>query len=401
MNTDILHSAFGVSKQDCLEVRCESTQIILKIQTPKEKLCCSCCGSNNVIHNGSKLRRFRSVPLGSRPCSLEMSVQRLTCKDCGAIAQEEIDFAKGKRRHTKFFANMVIDMSRFATIQDIAWFLDVSWDVVRNIQMEFLQASYASPDISNLKYISIDEFAAHKGQIYKTIVIDLHTGRIVYVGEGNSKDSLNGFWTKLGDNKAKIKAVCTDMSSAFTGAVMENVPDAALVIDHFHVKKLMNDKLDKIRRLLVHQEKDVNKRKIIKGTRWLLLRNGKDIFDGEYANRLENALSLNEPLMKAYYLKEDLREIWNQDSKENGEKVLDLWIEQALDTKLHPLAVMANTLKAFKRGILAWYDFPISNGPIEGTNNKIKVLKRQAYGFRNDEFFTLKLYALHDKRLRI
>ncbi len=78
-----------------------------------------------------------------------------------------------------------------------------------------------------------------------------------------------------------------------------------------------------------------------------------------------------------------------------------MWIEQALDTKLQPLAVMANTLKAFKRGILAWYDFPISNGPIEGTNNKIKVLKRQAYGFRNDEFFTLKLYALHDKRLRI
>ncbi len=401
MNSDILHSAFGVTKQDCLEVRCESNQIILKIQTPEEKLCCSCCGSSNVIHNGSKLRRFRSVPIGARACSLEMSVQRLTCKDCGAIAQEDIDFATGKRRHTKFFANMVIDLSRFATIQDIAWFLDVSWDVVRNIQMEFLQQNYASPDISTLEYISIDEFAAHKGQVYKTIVIDLRTGRIVFVGNGNSKESLDGFWEKLGDDKSKIKAVCTDMSSAFTGAVMENLPDAALVIDHFHVRKLMNEKLDTIRRQLVHAEKDVNKRKIIKGTRWLLLRNGKDVFDGEYANRLENALSLNEPLMKAYYLKEDLREIWNQSSKQEGEKVLDLWIEQAMDTKLQPLIAMANTLKAFRRGILAWYDFPISNGPIEGTNNKIKVLKRQAYGFRNDEFFTLKLYALHDKRLRI
>jgi transposase len=352
-------------------------------------------------HNGSRLRRFRSVPLGCRRCSLEMAVRRLTCKDCGEIAQEEVDFAKGKRRHTQFFANMVIDLSRFATIQDISWFLDVSWNVVRNIQMEFLRTHYSSPDLSNLEYVSMDEFAVHKGQVYKTIAIDLKTGRIVYVGDGHGKESLNGFWGLLGDNKHKIKAVCTDMSSAFTGAVMESLPNAALVIDHFHVRKLMNEKLDQIRRQVVHAEKDVNKRKVIKGTRWLLLRNGEDIFDAKYANRLENALSLNEPLMKAHYLKEDLREIWNQRSKEDGEKVLNLWIGQARDTKLRPLMVMANTLSAFGTAILAWYDCPISNGPIEGTNNKIKVLKRQAYGFRDDEFFTLKLYALHDKRLRI
>jgi transposase len=129
MNSDILHAAFGISRQECLDVRCESNQIILKIQTPEDKLCCSCCGSHNVIHNGSRLRRFRSVPLGCRRCSLEMAVRRLTCKDCGEIAQEEADFAKGKRRHTRFFANMVMDLSRFATIQDISWFLDVSWDV--------------------------------------------------------------------------------------------------------------------------------------------------------------------------------------------------------------------------------------------------------------------------------
>lgn len=85
------------------------------------------------------LRRFVSVPLGRAKTFLEMKVQRVQCHDCGAIKQENVDFAKGKRRHTKAFANMVIDLSRFATIQDIAWFLNVSWDVVRNIQMEFLQ----------------------------------------------------------------------------------------------------------------------------------------------------------------------------------------------------------------------------------------------------------------------
>jgi ABC-type Mn2+/Zn2+ transport system ATPase subunit len=138
-----------------------------------------------------------------------------------------------------------------------------------------------------------------------------------------------------------------------------------------------------------------------KGTRWILLRNGNDIFDTKYKTRLDNVLNLNEPLMIAYYLKEDLREIWNQTNKDDAELVLNEWVRQAMDSKIQPLVKMAATLRAYKPYILAWYDYPISNGPTEGINNKIKVLKRQMYGFRNDEFFTLKLYALHDKRLRI
>lgn len=173
------------------------------------------------------------------------------------------------------------------------------------------------------------------------------------------------------------------------------------MVDHFHVVKLMNEKIDQLRRQLWHMEKDLNKRKIIKGTRWLLLRNGNDIFDKEYKTRLANALNMNEPLMKAYYLKEDLREIWRQPCKEDAKRAVDDWLGQAFDSKIQPLVKMAQTIRAHKPYILAWYDYPISNGPIEGINNKIKVLKRQMYGFSNDDFFTLKLYSLHDKRLRI
>ena len=401
MNTSIMHKAFGVSKQECLDMLCENSQIVLKIQTPDTELCCPNCGSRNVVRTGSSLRRFVSVPIGNSKTYLEMKVHRVKCHDCGAIKQEEVDFAKGKRRHTIAFANMVIDLSRFATIQDIAWFLDVSWDVVKNIQMEFLQKEYSNPDLSNLRYISIDEFATHKGHVYKTIVVDLETGRIVYVGEGHGKSSLDDFWVKLGKYSENIKAVCTDLSSAYTNAVSEHLPNASLVVDHFHVVKLMNEKLDLLRRQLWHAEKEVNKRKVIKGTRWLLLSNGRDLFDSEYKSRLDNALSLNQPLMVAYYLKEKLREIWNQCTKQMAEAVLDEWIQQAIDSKIQPLIKMAATLRGHKPYILAWYDYHISNGPTEGINNKIKVLKRQMYGFRDDEFFTLKLYALHDKRVRI
>lgn len=401
MKADIMHRAFGITNQECLDMHCENNKIILKIQTPHEKIVCPHCGSSHVVNNGTVLRRFVSVPLGCLKTYLEMRVQRIKCHECGQTHQEKIDFATGKRRHTKAFANMVIDLSRFATISDIAWFLDVSWDVVRNIQMDFLQKKYSKPSLDGLKYIGIDEFAIRKGHVYKTIVMDLLTGRIVYVGEGNGKNALDGFWKRLGDKAGDIKAVCTDMSVAFTNAVVEHLPNASLVIDHFHVVKLMNERIDQLRRLIVYEEKDVNKRKIIKGTKWLLLKNGKDVFDSEFATRLDNALNLNQPLLTAYYLKEKLREIWKQLDKKRAEDVLEEWVKQARDSKIQPLIKMSNTLMTYKPCILAWYDHPISNGPTEGTNNKIKVLKRQAYGYRNDEFFTLKLYALHDKHLRI
>lgn len=99
-----------------------------------------------------------------------------------------------------------------------------------------------------LRRISIDEFATHKGHVYKTIVVDLDNGHIVYVGDGNGKNALDGFWERLGKDKEHIQAVCTDLSAVYTRAVSEHLPNAALVVDHFHVTKLMNEKLDLLRR---------------------------------------------------------------------------------------------------------------------------------------------------------
>ncbi|MBF1384077.1 MAG: transposase [Prevotella aurantiaca] len=108
---------------------------------------------------------------------------------------------------------------------------------------------------------------------------------------------------------------------------------------------------------------------------------------------------MNEPLSKAYYLKEQLRQIWSQSTKDMAEKVLDDWIRQAEQSKIAQLQKMAVTVKTYKKGILAWYDCHLSTGKVEGINNKIKVMKRNAYGFRDERYFTLRLYALHDCRI--
>ena len=118
-------------------------------------------------------------------------------------------------------------------------------------------------------------------------------------------------------------------------------------------------------------------------------------------SRLKEALELNAPLATAYYLKEDLRQFWSQASKTKAEAFLSDWIGRAKATAIRQLRQMAKTLDKHRAGLLAYYDYPISTGPLEGTNNKIKTMKRQAYGFRDMEFFKLKILAIHEAELKL
>ena len=250
------------------------------------------------------------------------------------------------------------------TLQDVSNHLGVSWDTVKEIHSSYLERHYSPPSLDGVENIGIDEFAVKKGHVYKTIVVDLDSGRVIYVGEGKGTKALKKFWRKVKRKNIKIKHVATDLSAAFIASVMENCPDAVHVFDHFHVVKLMNEKLDDIRRKVYSMEKDINKRKVLKGTRYLLLGNGADIFDKQHKTRLENALAMNEPLSKAYYLKEPLRQIWSQPMKAMAEKVLDDWIRQAEQSKIAQLQKMAVTVKNYKKGILAWYDCHLSTGKV-------------------------------------
>ena len=206
---------------------------------------------------------------------------------------------------------------------------------------DYLERHYSPPSLKGVVNIGIDEFAVRKGHICKTIVVDLDTGRILYVGDGKGVDALDKFWKRVKRHKVKIEHVATDLSVAFIASVLENCPGAVHVFDHFHVVKLMNDHLDDIRRKVYAMEKDVNKRKVLKGTRYLLQGNGEDIFDQQHKTSLDNALAMNEPLSKAYYLKEQLKEIWSQISKEEAETVIDDWVKQARESKIPQLMRMA------------------------------------------------------------
>ena len=231
------------------------------------------------------------------------------------------------------------------------------------------------------------------------MVLDLESGRIVFVGENRDAKALDPFWKRLRRSRAKIEAVAMDMSAAYALAVSTHLLEATIVLDRFHVVKLLNEKLTQLRREAYREVVDGLQKDVLKGTRWLLLKNPENLDPTRNERqRLEEALELNRPLATAYYLKEDLRQIWSQPDKTTAEGVLKDWIARAEASGIRILQRFARTLAIHRHRILAWYEHPISTGPLEGTNNKIKTLKRQAYGFRDHEFFKLKILAIHETR---
>jgi transposase len=399
MSTSLLYHAFGIRGYRYVRTEYAEGSVLFTITQNRHTLRCPACGSADVTARGGSVRLFRGLPIGNKPTLVCLTVPRVHCPACQITRQVAVPFAEPRRRHTRAFERYALELGRHMTIQDVAQHLGVSWDTIKDIQKSHLQRRYAKPKLHKLKQIAIDEIAVAKGHRYLTVVLDLVSGAVVFVGDGKGGDALDPFWRRLRACRAKIRAVATDLSIAYIQAVRKHLPRAVHVFDRFHVVKLFNDKLTAFRRELYHEITDKLHRQVLKGTRWLLLKNPENL-DPKHNERarLDEALRLNQPLATVYYMKEDLRQIWEQPDKATAARVLQDWIRRAEASCIKILQQFAGTLAMYRTGILAYYDYPISTGPLEGTNNKIKTMKRQAYGFRDREFFKLKIYALHETK---
>jgi len=189
------------------------------------------------------------------------------CQQCRQFRQVKISFADRQRSYTRAFARYVLQLPSSMTLTAIAAHLGVSDWTVRNIEKRWLGKHFSRPKLKHLKQIAIDEISVGKGHRYVTVVLDLDSGAIVHVGDGKGGEALEPFWKRLRASQAKVVAVATDMSPAYIQAVLENLPDAMLVFDRFHIVKLFNDKLSDFRRELFREATGPLAEKVLKGTR--------------------------------------------------------------------------------------------------------------------------------------
>lgn len=399
MSQSLLYHTFRIRGYRLKRIQFDGDFTLFHVEPQNSLLRCAACGSDDVIRRGGSKRWFRNLPVGDRVTWIITTIPRVGCRSCGKCRRIKIGFADPRRTYTRAFAQYVLELSRYMTIKDAADHLCISWDIVKDIQKRHLQRHYSRPALGHVRQIAIDEISIGGGHRYLTVVLDLGSGAVLFVGDGKGADALEPFWRRLRPAKARIEAVAIDMSTAYISAVTENLPEAAIVFDRFHIVKLMNDRLSQLRRDLHTQATNDLKKPVLKGIRWLLLKHPENLReDRDEQKRLQEALELNESLATGYYMKEDLRQIWEQDNKRQAERFLRDWISRARSTGIRALIKMAKTLEQHLWGITSWYDYPISTGPLEGTNNKIKTMQRQHYGLRDEEFRRLKIYALHETK---
>jgi len=400
MSTSLLYHGFGIVGYRYVRAEYREGAVIFTVSRNKFSLCCPVCKSKRIIKHGALPRWFHSLPIGRKATYIKAEIPRLECKDCKAIRQSDIGFADSRLTYTRGLGRYVLELGQHMTISDVSRHLKLSWDVIKSIQKKYLQKKYTNPNLKELEQIAIDEIYVGKNR-YLTVVLDIVSGAVVFVGDGKGSDALNPFWLRLRRNrKVKIKAVAIDMSPAYVKAVRENLKKAVIVFDHFHVIKLFNEKISDFRRQLYNNIEDKLQRSVIKGTRWLLLTGKEKLKDKtEQTQRLRQALEINKPLAVVYYMKEDLRQLWSWTEKRTATWHLQSWITMARNSGINMMEKFATTLEEHFEGILAYFDFDcLSTGPLEGTNNKIKTMQRKAYGYRDMEFFKLKIMDLHETK---
>ncbi|MFI5344611.1 MAG: ISL3 family transposase [Chlamydiales bacterium] len=377
----------------------QSDHIVFHGRLRKNAKRCPCCGSLDVRIKETKERTFRMTNLGKKRTQLKIDIYKIWCQKCDKKIWIELPFTCGKLPMTKSFVHYIIQLTAMTTLLCVSLFLGLQWKTVKNIDKANLSKRAKQFSFKKLRYISIDEIAIKKGQKYMTIFTDISTGQIIHAVEGRSEEALRPFLKLLSKKAKRLRGIGIDMSAAYSSSIRMHLPNVSIIFDRFHVTKLLNNTIEKIRR--AEYAKNQNKGlRVLKGQRFLLLRNFVDLED-EQKSSLQKLLEINESLSIAHSMKEQFRLFWQCSSKSEGGRFLGWWIIQAFESGVEQLARTARTLLHHFEGLLSYFEHRIDNGKAEGINNKIKVLKRQAYGFRDQEYFKLRLYNLHKKEYQL
>lgn len=368
------------------------------IRSPN-KFRCADCNSSNVLIVKDKTRKIKGLKSGSKQTYFIVEMHRIKCQDCGCYKHEVLDFiSKPKVHYTRSLERSIIELRKEMSIKALANYFNLHWNTVKDIEKRYLKKKYKRIRLKDVKYIGIDEvYVGYKK--YLTIVRDMISGAVLFIGDGKGGDALSDFAKKLKHSKCNIKAAAVDLAPSYTSWLKENLPRTDIVYDHFHLIKLMNEKINAIRRSTMNKLDDHLKSKL-KGYRWLFVRNIENLNKNEI-DKLEDFKVMFDDLGTACFLKEALRNIYSvAETDYEAEWGLKFWCKLAEESNISSMKTMAKTIRKNMEGIKGyWKHEKLTSAGVEGFNNKIGWLNRQAYGYRDDEYFKLKIFALPTLKL--
>jgi len=349
---------------------------------------CGGCGrlTSRVVHRRAE-RRWRDLSLRDRPLTLAYMPCRVRCRSCG-VRVEKVPWASRWQRVTDALLEAVARLSRMLSWKETAGHFKLDWKTVAAAVKRAVAWGLTHRPWKPLRVIGIDEVSRSKGQRYLTLVYDLERNRLVWIGENRDAATMQSFFRWLGPRRARsVLIVCCDMWAVYVAAMREKLPHAFLVFDRFHVVQHLNRAVDDVRRQCWRRLTD-DAKGAFKKTRWLWLKNPWNLKDEE-KRRLSALCRTNQPIVRAYYLKEAFQRFWDYKSPGWSAPYLKQWLWWASHSRLEPFQRFARLVREHLDGILRWTELRVANGALEGMNNKVKVVSHRAYGFRKvDTYIT-------------
>jgi transposase len=378
------------------ERRADRSWCVIRLRAlPDVARACSGCGSLSQTIHDSVDRRIRDLPVFEVPVELIVPRLRVSCASCGPKL-EHLGWLEPYARVTTRLAASVARLCKLMPIVHVAKYYELSWTTVKLIDWRWLERELGPVDLTGVSVIAMDEFAIQKGHRYATVVVEPSRKRVLWIGRGRAREDLRPFFELLGSEGCKaLQAVAMDMNTAYELETRMHCPQVEIVFDLFHViAKYGREVIDRVRVDEANRLRaDRPARRLVKGARWLLLRNRNNITEPQDQVRLRELLSANRALFTVYVLRDDLKSLWSYRHIGYAERFWHQWYRRALHSGIQPLKHFAQKLKPYVSGILAHARWPLGTSIVEGINNTIKVIKRMAYGYRDDAYFFLRIRA--------
>ncbi len=391
----------------------EGIGIILSLENTKKEVVCPNCGKTTDLLHQNNFQTVRDLSFGQQSVYLKVNRRRMRCPHCDHKFTEELDFVRRKRVHTLRFVEKILEEVLNSDIKNVAKRNDLSEQEIETM-LKDLGAELVAEKPLNLKKLGIDEIAVVKGQKnYYVVLVDLEKKKVIGLVEKRAKKEIKEYLEAWGEEVlSKIQEVSIDLWKTYKNIAEELMPQAEIVADRFQVMKQVNDELDAARRKIKRETKKMKskskKEKILEGlkkSKYVLLKNEKYLNEAEQEKlkEVEKAVrprvadrrkgtrtkTVAPILTKMHALKEELRDIF-ESSKDWSEGLLEIadWLKDV--SKYFPKSF--GTIKRWIGEIIAYFDEGTTQGIVEGINNKLKLIKRIAYGFRNFDNFCTRVF---------
>lgn len=383
--TSLLKKLLGIEHVLVTGFDIEDEALVIDVRPSWRKPRCSCCEKRRGRYDTLKPRRWRHLDFGGVHVYLRYGLRRVSCPDCGVVAEKVPWCDTTTARFTTRFEEAVGFLVQRCDKTSVQEMFNIAWVTVGQIVKRVVHRHRSGDPLDGLTAIGIDELSYRKGHKYVTTVTDQLSGRIVWAQEGKSADTLMSFCKDLGEQRrSAIEVVTMDMSEAYIKAVKEMMPQAQVVFDRFHVQKLVNEALDETRREEWRRlrELDEEQAKKVKGLRWPLLKNPWNLTPKQ-SDRLSSLQQDNSRLYRAYLLKEAFADILDRHQPNVVKEKLEDWLSWASRSRLAAFVKVARTIRKHLDDIVAYIRWGLTNGIVEGLNNKVRVITRRAYGFHS------------------